>query len=134
MKYVNHLKPVEIATLKDGFRNAPDARFRIRCQAILLSNKAYKIDQISDIIDHHRNTIAIWIENWESKGICGLFSEKAPGSKPIYDERDRERLLQLVEEHPHQLKKVQSLLEQETGKSSCLDTLRQILKKSEIQF
>ena len=130
MKYVNHLKPFEIATLTDGFRYAPNARFRLRCHAILLSNKGYKIDRISDIIDFHRNTISIWIERWESLGICGLFSEAPPGKKPIYSEEDRQRLRELADQYPHQLRTVQSQLEQETGKRSCLATLRQTLKKS----
>ncbi|ABC28320.1 hypothetical protein HCH_01461 [Hahella chejuensis KCTC 2396] len=61
MKYVNHLKPAEIKTLTDGFRYSPNSRFRIRCHAILLSNKGYKIDNIAEIIDFHRNTISISI-------------------------------------------------------------------------
>ncbi|ABC27506.1 Transposase and inactivated derivatives [Hahella chejuensis KCTC 2396] len=132
MKYVNHLKPAEIKTLTDGFRYSPSSRFRIRCHAILLSNKGYKIDKIADIIDFHRNTISIWIEQWESMGICGLISDASPGRPPIYTEQEQEKVCKWIDEQPQQLRDVQIRLEKETGKSASLETVKRNLKKIKV--
>ena len=130
MKFVQTLSDAELCTLTDAYTFGPQPGFRRRAHAIVLSHKGYSIIQISDILGSHRETVSIWFDAWKEEGLCGLKAETRPGRPSIYDASERERLKALVAESPHQLKTVQAQLEQETGKTSCTETVKRALKKS----
>ena len=62
----------------------------------------------------------------------GLLEPTLTGRETIYNDVEAQRLKELVDEEPHQLKRAQSILEQETGKKASLYTLKRMLKKTEI--
>jgi transposase len=134
VKFVNHLKPSEIKALEEGYESSSSAKFRVRCHAIILNNKGYKIDRISDILSRTRNTVSEWIDLWMADGLEGLKHEPPPGRNTIYSEEELDLLKKYVDEQPHQLREVQHRLEQATGKKACLDTVKRALKKSGVQF
>ena len=129
MKFVTALSDVELQTLSDAYSYAPQSGFRRRAHAILLSNKGYTINQISDILNAHRETVSIWLTLWDRQGLLGLKDDARSGRPPTYDEAARTRLKQLVKDQPCQLKAVQAQLAQETGKTACVMTLKRALKK-----
>lgn len=49
--------------------------------------------------------------------MIGLYDAVRIGRKPIYTEAEVYRLKSLVDEEPHQLKRAQAILEDETGKN-----------------
>ena len=61
--------------------------------------------------------------------MLGLYDAVRIGRKPIYTEAEVYRLKSLVDEEPHQLKRAQAILEEETGKKSSLDTIKRNIKK-----
>ncbi|MBI5326446.1 MAG: helix-turn-helix domain-containing protein [Ignavibacteriae bacterium] len=79
MKYVKELTDGDGERLRDILKNSPSLKARIRANAILLSSKCVSIAVISDIFDVHRDTISNWLNNWEARGIEGLFDEPKPG-------------------------------------------------------
>jgi transposase len=129
MKFVSPLSEVELHTLMNAYNFASQPAFRRRAHAIVLSHKGYRRQQISDILGTTPDTVSQWFGAWETVGLCGLKSKGRPGRPTIYDADDRERLKALVKDMPHQLKSVQTQLEQETGKSSSTETLKRALKK-----
>ena len=73
-----------------------------------------------------------WVDRWYEQGIMGLLEPTLTGRETIYNDVEAQRLKELVDEEPHQLKRAQSILEQETGKKASLYTLKRMLKKTEI--
>jgi transposase len=132
VKFVTPLSEAEQTTLLCAYHSGPKAAFRQRAHAILLSHKGYSIKEISDILAVHRDTLSGWIAGWEQEGLCGLRDKVRPGRPAIYNETERERLKELVDEQPHQLKAAQAKLQQETGKTSCTMTLKRYLKKNRV--
>ena len=41
-----------------------------------------KVSEISSLYGKHEETVRSWMDNWESKGIAGLFISKGRGRKP----------------------------------------------------
>jgi hypothetical protein len=73
MKFVGELTEEEKATLRSGQSEGPGARFRHRSQALLLSSRGYRLDQLADIFEVDRDTVSGWID------------EVDPKSRPIFD-------------------------------------------------
>jgi len=67
LSFVSKLKKDQIILLLQLWQNGYSIRIRNRAHGILLSSKGYNIDEISDILDVHRNTVSSWIT---AKGTC----------------------------------------------------------------
>lgn len=130
MRFVSPLTDSDLQALTEAYQRGEKPALRRRAHAIVLSHKGYTINQISDILLATRETVSLWLDAWEADGLAGLRDKPRTGRRPIYDTQDRERLRNLISEHPHQIKAVQARLEQETGKSSCTATVKRALKKS----
>ena len=89
MKFIHSLTPDQRATLSTGNvingqrcsrctstgrRNGPTHRVRQRAQAILLSARGYKIDQLADIFECDRDTISQWLDLFCTQGLHSGFS------------------------------------------------------------
>lgn len=130
MKFVSPLSDTDLQVLSDAYIQGEKPALRRRAHAILLSNKGYTINQISDILAVRRGTVSIWLKAWKTDGLNGLTAKAQTGRPAIYDEQDRELLKALVAQTPHQIKAVQARLQEQTGKTSCSMTIKRALKKS----
>lgn len=130
MKFVSPLSDTDLQVLNDAYMQGEKPALRRRAHAILLSNKGYTINQISDILAVRRGAVSMWLKAWETDGLTGLTAKAQSGRPAIYDEQDRELLKTLVAQTPHQIKAVQARLQEETGKTSCSMTIKRALKKS----
>ncbi len=130
MKVVWRLTEAEQITLREAVANHPKHRCRIRAHAILLSHKRYDIKQLADIFDTSLETLSKWIDCWEEFGISSLYDAKRTGRPTIYTDEEKQRLKELVDEEPHQLKRAQSLMEKESGKKASVSTIKRTLKKN----
>ena len=130
MKYVKGLSEAERQTLLDASRHAPWPRFRQRAHAVLLSGKGYRLVQLADIFEVDRDTVSGWLEAWERNGLLGLHDRDHPGRPRKGTKDDREWLLKVVKEAPHQLRAVPTQFENRTGQPVSTDTLRRWLKEA----
>lgn len=96
---------------------------------LLLSDQGHTINQISEILQVHRDAVSRWFKQWEVSGLDGLIDKPRSGRTPALDEHDHQRLQALVAEHPHQIRALQARSQEETGKSDATSTLRRTLKK-----
>jgi len=71
-KFVEPLTDAQRERLKDIQKTNPNPRVRMRAHAILLSDKHYSIDQISDIYEVDRDRIAEWMNRWSELQFDGL--------------------------------------------------------------
>ncbi len=131
-RFVPPLSDADRQSLMMTYTYGEKPALRRRAHAIVLSHQGHTIDQICTILSVTRETVSLWFDAWEARGLEGLRDKPRTGRPAIYSESERERLLELVKEQPHQLKAVQAQLQQETGKHACTMTLKRALKKSGI--
>lgn len=116
--------------LGESMKCHPSHRVRQRAHALLLSDRGYSRQQLSDIFDVQADTITRWIGRWNQDGIKGLFDGDRSGRPPILDEADCDRLQTLITECPQSLQQVTQTLREKTGKCPSTDTVKRVLKKN----
>ncbi len=79
MKFVQSIKNEEEKILRSIIKNSPSYLTRSRAHAVLLSASNFKLDQIAQIFDVHRETVSRWVNKWNKLGIMSLFNASKPG-------------------------------------------------------
>lgn len=78
----------QLIALKDSSENS---RVIERCHALLLSDKGYKIEQLSDIFEVRRDTIGDWFNRWEAHGIKGLLDAPKSGRPRTFNPSEEKK-------------------------------------------
>ena len=107
-RFVPSLSDTDLQTLMATYTYGVKPALRRRAHAIVLSHQGHTIDQICKILSVTRETVSLWFDAWEAQGLDGLRDKPRAGRPAIYSDAERERLLELVQEQPHQLKAVQA--------------------------
>ena len=81
--FIGNLNTEEKAVLEHEKKYGKSEAYRVRCHAILLSNKKYTIEQISDILGVSKSSIYNWFSAWRKQGIEGLKTKSGQGRKPV---------------------------------------------------
>jgi transposase len=131
-KFVSKLNKDKILQLKQLWKNGSQARIRKRAHGIILSSKGYKIDDIADILEVHRNSVSSWITAKESTGIAGLSDKSRSGAPSQHPYADIKLIEQLLKEFPQSPKTVLAKFAKITNKTASISTLRRIAKKSKL--
>jgi len=105
---------------------------RIRANAVLLSNEGQSIRIIASIYGVYRQTIAIWLKNWETRGLCGLFDKPGRGRRKKAPYEDK--ILEMVAESPRSLKCVLERIKNELGVIISKTTLKRLCKKANLSW
>jgi len=105
-KFIAELKEEEKKELKRIMKEDESSRVRIRAHSILLSNREYGVDEIADIYEVDRDTISIWLQNWEESRYEGLIDLPKSGRPPILNEKEQEKVKQLVRKDPQSIRRV----------------------------
>ena len=125
LRFVAPLDPTTVDHLKQLQRTSPVFRTRQRAQAILLSARGYRIDQLVDIFEVDRDTITRWLNHWDNdRGLDDAPRSGRPRSIPAQEEP---AVLKQVEADPRRLKAVIARLEARFTVS--LDTIKRLLKR-----
>ena len=131
MRYITDLDSEIKLTLEEGFRYGPSPRFRLRCQAILLSHQGKQIKELAALYDVCRYTISNWYNRWESEGIVGLMDEPRSGRPRKLDTDNAhhvDRVKALVAQESQQLDQVREQLKEELSVDFSSKTLKRFLK------
>jgi len=131
-KFVSKLTKNQIIELKQLWKNGSSALIRNRTHGILLSSKGYRIEDIADILDVHRNSVSSWISAWERAGISELYDKPRSGSPSKLTVSDVKVVEQLLKEYPQSPKTVLAKFAKATGKTLSQSTLRPVVKKSNL--
>ena len=113
--YITNLKKEDKIKLTKIMKTDEAHRVRVRAHSILLSSQGYNIDTIADIYQVHRNSVSIWLENWQTEGYESLTDKPKSGRPPILDEAEQELAKRIVAENPRSIKKSINQIEKETG-------------------
>jgi transposase len=103
VKPINSKQENELVELMAEY---PTRREWIRAHSIKLSAKGYNIDQIAEIHDIDRDTVAIWLNNWEVSGIEGLKDKPIIGRPSILNEKEAREVKQIAQDNPRSIKQI----------------------------
>jgi len=134
MRYISPLNEFEIGVLEEYKNNSSSRRERIRAEALLLSNKKYKIKEISEIVNHDRDTISSWFKKYEEHGLGSISDAARSGRPPKLNEINQILALSSVAETPTSLKAVIAKISEELKINISVLTLKRILKKFGISW
>lgn len=130
MKQVRELSPEWIRELKDLEESSKESyRTRRRAQAIRLSFQGNSINELARIYNVNRNTIGIWISNWEDHQFSSLYDLPGKGRKSMIQPEEHDKIVEWVEATPQQLKTVLVKIEEHFQKKISTKTLQRFLKK-----
>lgn len=126
-RFVAPLDPQTEARLKHIQRTSPVFRTRQRAHAILLSAKAYRINQLVDSFEVDRDTITRWLNRWDKDQFDGLDDASRSGRPRSIRAQEEPSVLKQVEADPRRLKAVIARLEERFSVS--IDTIKRLLKR-----
>src|SRR5215210_639080 len=120
-KFANELSKKQRQELSQLMKTSNE-QVRQRAHAILLSARGYSVDQIADIYEVDRDTVSIWLDNWEEQGGAGLQDQAGRGRKPILNEKEQKEAIKIVEKDPRSSKRSLLQIQVKTGKQISADT------------
>jgi transposase len=115
--------------LKQAMTEHPSARTRMRAHAILLSERQYSIDQITDIYEVARDSVSAWLDRWEGGGVEKLDDDPRSGRPPTLTDPEQQQAAQLALQEPRSPRQSLEPIASATGKKISRDTLKRLLKK-----
>jgi transposase len=125
------LTPSELVGLQLGYEKGEKHHFRVRCQAILLSNEKWTVPELAIHFGKHCDTIHDWFNNYSKYSIEGLKIKLGRGRKALLS-ADNESVCTLVKKKiALQPLKVLSILDdisKAIDKKISKDTLIKFLK------
>ena len=132
MRYIKALTEAEKQALEAGQRQGKSYQYRNRCQAILLSNAGYSVQQLAQIFQVKDLSIYQWMNRYEANGIEGLQNQKGKGRKPLLkleNQVHRQVVESQIEQEGQRLKVAKLAMEKQLDLTFSESTLKRFLKK-----
>ena len=115
--------------LETGQQEGKTARFRQRCQIILLKSQGRTSKDIGQIVGLSHISVNAWLNRYEAEGIAGLHTKPGRGRRPILNlEKDAEVVKAAVQEERQRLHQAKGALEKQLNKTFSTRTLKRFLK------
>ena len=115
-------------------RSHPLTWVRTRANAVILSENKLSLQRIASVFGICRQTVSIWLENWETKGICGLFDRTGRGRSPTFLKHEESKIIEYVKASPRSLNQVLAEIEKHYGINICKETLKRLCKKAGLSW
>ncbi len=131
-RYIS-LSTQEVETLEEGLKHHAKSFYRTRCQALLLSQRSYKVTDIASVLQVRSHTVRLWMSNWEANGLAGLQISAGRGRKAAIMVNDVGLVAQIQEQlrlNPQNLTSVCEQLNQDNALSLTRGQLLRFIKKS----
>lgn len=131
-KFVKSLSPADQNMLVVHHQSSESFRVRNRAHAVLLSADGFPIAEIAKICRVDRDTVSVWIDNWNSLGETGLADEERSGRPPLLTPDEQEKALVIALRNPRFPHRQLNAIKEESGKQLSRDTLKRLIKKKTI--
>lgn len=128
-KFITDLSPTEIAELIENYQAHPNFRVRNRSHAVLLSHQGYSVDQIAQICRVDRDTVSLWLNQWNQSKFAGLADEVRSGRPRTLTPAQEEQAVEIALQNPRFPKRQINEIAAATGKQISEWTLKALLKK-----
>lgn len=131
-KFIKTLSQEEHKRLVENHQTSGNFRLRNRSHAILLSVEKFPIAEIARICRVDRDTVSLWIDNWNEYGEKGLEDEEKSGRPPILAKEEQEKAIEIALRNPKFPHRQLEEIKKQSGKEISQDTLKNLLKKKTI--
>ena len=131
-KFVKTLSEEEHSKLLRNHQTSANFRIRNRSHAILLSWEKFSIAEIAKICRVDRDTVSLWIDNWNDLRFAGLADEEKPGRPTILTLAEAEKAVEIGLQNPKFPHRGLGEIKRQTGKEISKFTLKDLLKKKTI--
>lgn len=128
-KFVKILSDQERKKLIENHQNHRNFRVRHRSHAILLSHQGSTREEIARICRVHRDTVSLWIDDWQEFGFQGLEDNERSGRPPILTLEEQAQAIEIALRNPKFPHRQLSEIKQAMGKEISRFTLKDLLKK-----
>lgn len=128
-KFIKTLSQEEHRRLVENHQTSGNFRLRNRSHAILLSVEKFPIAEIARICRVDRDTVSVWIDNWNGFGEKGLEDEEKSGRPPILTKEEQEKAIEIALGNPKFPHRQLEEVKKESGKEISQWTLKNLLKK-----
>jgi transposase len=115
-----------------------------RARIVMLSAQKQKIHEISGVVGLHPINVRKWIHRFNRYGIDGLYPRRSPGRPRLFDEEQRQAIVEMATADPQDLglqfpgwslQRLRSqLIQQGVVKEISAETIRQELIKAGLAF
>ncbi len=128
-KFITDLSPAEIAELIENHQTNRNFRVRNRSHAVLLSAQGYSIDQIAQICRVDRDTVSLWLNQWNQSKLAGLADEARSGRPRTLTAQEEEQAVEIALLNPRFPARQINEIRAATGKQISEFSLKALLKK-----
>jgi transposase len=128
-KFVKTLSEEEHSRLSKNHQNGENFRVRNRSHAILLSAEGFAIAAIAKICRVDRDTVSLWIDNWQQNSFNSLEDDERSGRPPILTAEEQAKAIEIAMQNPRFPHRQLSAIKKETGKEISKFTLKDLIKK-----
>jgi len=139
--YTRKLKVQERKTIESHLGTPEEDLPAHRLQIIMLSAEGKRVPEISEEVNLHPINVRKWIHRFNRYGLDGLRSGKSPGRPPVFNDEQRNQILEIANTNPRLLglhysrwslqRLRRHLIEQRIVKHISVETIRQILQTQE---
>jgi len=139
--YTRRLKVQERKTIEFHLDTPEEDLPAHRLQIIMLSAEGKRVPEISEEVNLHPINVRKWIHRFNRYGLDGLRSGKSPGRPPVFNDEQRNRVIEIANTNPRSLGLHYSrwslqrlrryLIEQHIVEHISVETIRQILQAQE---
>ena len=112
------------------FKTEPNPRFRERLHCLLLKDQGYTNTDVASILMLCPETITVWLDTFEQKGLEALCRMEAGGSDAYLTEEEMQALTQALDQHTFQnAKQVAAWVEEQFGVLYSERGMQELLKR-----
>jgi hypothetical protein len=129
MKFVKALTDSQKKELTRIYKGGACHQSRQRAHAILLSDRFFCLNKLSDIFSVDRDTISVWIDHWHAFEYDGLTDEPKSGAPKKLNDLEEKEALALILETPRQTKLAIEKIKDRFNKTVSKDWIKRLLKK-----
>ena len=115
-------------------RNHSLSWVRVRANAVLHSENKLHMKRIAAVSGVCRQAVSIWLDNWETKGICGLFDKAGRGRTATFLEHETSEIIEWVKASPRSLNSTLTEIEKRYGIKISKETLKRLCKKAGLSW
>jgi transposase len=134
MQFVKVLSLAEIISLQWMAREHPLPWTRIRANSVLLSDKGMPVQSISSLHGVCRQTVSIWLKNWEINGICGLVDKAGRGRRKTLTTAEESEVIEIITATPRSLKQALAEIQNRWNIKLSIKTLKRCCKKAGLSW
>ena len=109
-------------------------RIRQRAHAVLLSYSGKTVNELAETFEVNRDTVRDWFDTWERDGVQGLADKARTGKPPILTPVEQAQAVELLKKNPRSAKQVLQEIQQTTGKTISVVTLRRIARRAHLRW